>query len=167
LIPATIAEFFQIRDIKFGHYSQFIASGEVPASMFSENAPINRLKMDPCSDSTPITISVRNTDDRPHVFAAALIGPPPGADMKDYVAVDGQMYYWSFSVEPNMLTIYPVTSDVFSCNIRVSENLSDMSKDAKILFICDQIRKHFPVHDRELSTKESDELHRKSSGAIK
>jgi hypothetical protein len=171
LIPSTIAEFFQIMDIKIGPYSQFVASSEVPATTFSENAPINRLKMDPCPISGKITINVRNTDDRPHVFTAVIVGSPLGADMRDYVFVDSQSYYWGFSKDPNILTIYPVAGDVCSCRIRVSKNVFDLSKEDKESFICDCIKKHFKEvrSDEEAKARagEAADLLQKSSGPIR
>jgi len=171
LIPSTIAEFFQIRDIKIGPYSQFIAASEVPASAFSENAPINRLKMDPCPISGKITIDVRNTDDRSHVFTAVIVGSPLGADMRDYVFVDSQSYYWGFSKDPNILTIYPVAGDVCSCRIMVSKNVFDLSKEDKESFICGCIKKHFKEvrSDEEAKARsgEAADLLQKSSGPIR
>jgi hypothetical protein len=75
IIPAAVGVDFQVVDIKVGKNSQFSASGEVPAVVFSESAFGVRLKMDTCQVSMDVTISVRNTNAAQRNFTAAIIGP--------------------------------------------------------------------------------------------
>lgn len=75
VIPAAVGVDFQVVDIKVGKNSQFSASGEVPAVVFSESAFGVRLKMDTCQVSMDVTISVRNTNAAQRNFTAAIIGP--------------------------------------------------------------------------------------------
>jgi hypothetical protein len=75
VIPASVGVDFQVVDIKVGKNSQFSASGEVPAVVFSETSFGVRLKMDTCQVSMDVTISVRNTNAAQRNFTAAIIGP--------------------------------------------------------------------------------------------
>lgn len=166
LIPSSIAEFFQIIDIKIGPYSQFICSQEIPGSMFSENAPINRMEFDTCPVSTPVTIRIRNTDNRPHVFAAVIVGRPIRIDSLEGIGVDNVTYFWKFFENSNELTIYPVGIDIHSCSVVAPRNFSSMTEDDKKCFVREQIKKYIPVCTR-VPIDQLDELHRKSSGPIK
>lgn len=75
VIPASVGVDFQVVDIKVGKNSQFSASGEVPAVVFSETSFGVRMKMDTCQVSMDVTISVRNTNAAQRNFTAAIIGP--------------------------------------------------------------------------------------------
>jgi hypothetical protein len=75
IIPSSVGVDFQVLDIKVGKNSQFSASGEVPAVVFSETAFGVRLKMDTAQVSMDVTISVRNTNAAQRNFTAAIIGP--------------------------------------------------------------------------------------------
>jgi hypothetical protein len=75
VIPAAVGVDFQVADIKVGKNSQFSASGEVPAVVFSESSFGVRLKMDTAQVSMDVTISVRNTNAALRNFTAAIIGP--------------------------------------------------------------------------------------------
>lgn len=75
VVPASVGVDFQMVDIKVGKNSQFSASGEVPAVVFSETSFGVRLKMDTCQVSMDVTLSVRNTNAAQRNFTAAIIGP--------------------------------------------------------------------------------------------
>jgi hypothetical protein len=75
IIPGNVGVDFQVVDIKVGKNSQFSASGEVPAVVYSEAAFGVRMKMDTCQVSMDVTISVRNTNAAQRNFTAAIIGP--------------------------------------------------------------------------------------------
>jgi hypothetical protein len=75
VIPSAVGIDFQVVDIKVGKNSQFSASGEVPAVVFSETSFGVRLKMDTAQVSMDVTISIRNTNAAQRNFTAAIIGP--------------------------------------------------------------------------------------------
>ncbi len=75
VIPSAVGIDFQVVDIKVGKNSQFGASGEVPAVVFSETSFGVRLKMDTAQVSMDVTLSVRNTNAAQRNFTAAIIGP--------------------------------------------------------------------------------------------
>jgi hypothetical protein len=75
VIPSSVGIDFQVVDIKVGKNSQFSASGEVPAVVFSETSFGVRLKMDTAQVSMDVTISIRNTNAAQRNFTAAIIGP--------------------------------------------------------------------------------------------
>ena len=74
VVPAAVAAFFQITDVKVGKNSQFVSSGAVPAATFAETAFGVRLKMDTCQISQDLIIDVTNIDVAAHRFLAAMIG---------------------------------------------------------------------------------------------
>ena len=74
VVPAAVAAFFQITDVKVGKNSQFVSSGAVPAATFAETAFGVRLKMDTCQISQDLIIDVTNIDVAAHRFFAAMIG---------------------------------------------------------------------------------------------
>ncbi len=74
VVPAAVAAFFQITDVKVGKNSQFVSSGAVPAATFAETAFGVRLKMDTCQISQDLIIDVTNLDIAAHRFLAAMIG---------------------------------------------------------------------------------------------
>jgi hypothetical protein len=74
VVPAAVAAFFQITDVKVGKNSQFVSSGAVPAATFAETAFGVRLKMDTCQISQDLIIDVTNIDIAAHRFMASMIG---------------------------------------------------------------------------------------------
>jgi hypothetical protein len=77
VIPSTIAEHFEVTDIKVGKVSQMRSTQPVPATVFTEQTPyLGRmgLALDVCSPSMFITISVENKSKRARSFCGALIG---------------------------------------------------------------------------------------------
>jgi hypothetical protein len=145
LIPSYVANSFMIEDLKIGRNSQFIAACEVPAIMFSENFPITRMKMDPCPVSTPITLCLYNTCTERRLFEAIIVGAPIDADPDNITNVGDLRYYWKFSRNPSTLTIYPVIGDVVSHEIKIPQNVFDMTEHGRMMFIWECIKKHFPV----------------------
>lgn len=74
VVPAAVAAFFQITDVKVGKNSQFVSSGAVPAATFAETAFGVRLKMDTCQISQDLIIDVTNIDVAARRFLASMIG---------------------------------------------------------------------------------------------
>lgn len=74
VIPAAVAAFFQVTDVKVGKNSQFVSSGAVPAATFAETAFGVRLKMDTVQISQDLIIEVTNIDVAARRFLAAMIG---------------------------------------------------------------------------------------------
>jgi hypothetical protein len=74
VVPSDISLFFSIDDIIVGKNSQFVSSGPVPASTFSEVAVGVRLNLDTANVGNLISIRVRNIGPDPLVFRATLIG---------------------------------------------------------------------------------------------
>lgn len=74
VIPAAIAGFFIVNDLKIGKNSQFTASGALPAAVFSELSVGVALAMDAAQIAQDIVLSVTNTDVAAHRFIAAMIG---------------------------------------------------------------------------------------------
>jgi len=74
VIPAAIAGFFIVNDIKIGKNSQFTASGSLPAALFSELSVGVALAMDAAQIAQDIVLAVTNIDVAAHRFVAAMIG---------------------------------------------------------------------------------------------
>lgn len=74
VVPAAVAAFFQITDVKVGKNSQFVSSGAVPAATFAETAFGVRLKMDTVQISQDLIIDVTNIDVAARRFLASMIG---------------------------------------------------------------------------------------------
>jgi hypothetical protein len=74
VIPSDISLFFSLDDIIIGKNSQFVSSGAVPASAFSEVAVGVRLNLDTANVGNLISLRVRNIGPDPLVFRATLIG---------------------------------------------------------------------------------------------
>ena len=74
VVPSDISLFFSIDDIIVGKNSQFVSSGPIPASTFSEVAVGVRLNLDTANVGNLISIRVRNIGPDPLVFRATLIG---------------------------------------------------------------------------------------------
>lgn len=74
VVPSDISLFFSIEDIIIGKNSQFVSSGPVPASTFSEVAVGVRLNLDTANVGNLISIRVRNIGPDPLIFRATLIG---------------------------------------------------------------------------------------------
>jgi hypothetical protein len=74
VIPSDISLFFSIDDIIVGKNSQFVSSGPVPASTFSEVAVGVRLNLDTANVGNLISLRIRNIGPDPLVFRATLIG---------------------------------------------------------------------------------------------
>ena len=70
----SIAPFFQLEDVKIGKDSQLIASGAVPAEVFSNVSVGVGLKGDPAYPGIQISIIVTNISGAPAFFRGALIG---------------------------------------------------------------------------------------------
>jgi hypothetical protein len=74
LVPAAIASFFSIDDIKIGNRSQFVAAGPVPAEAFAPSAFGAALRMDTCQVSMEIILQVSNLSLAATDFRAAMFG---------------------------------------------------------------------------------------------
>jgi len=74
VVPSTIAAFFDITDVKIGQQTQFVASGALPATIFSEVGVGVRLKGDTANLGNTIVVSVTNNDVATQVFGGAIIG---------------------------------------------------------------------------------------------
>ena len=74
VVPSTIAAFFDITDVKIGQQTQFVASGALPATIFSEVGVGVRLKGDTANLGNTIVVSVTNNDSNTQIFGGAIIG---------------------------------------------------------------------------------------------
>lgn len=74
IVPAAVAVFFQIVDVKVGKDSQLVAAGNIPAATFAETAFGVRLKMDTVQISQDLILIVTNIDVANHRFQASMIG---------------------------------------------------------------------------------------------
>lgn len=74
VVPAAVAAFFQINDVKVGKNSQLVSSGAIPAATFSETAFGVRLKLDTVQVSQDLILIVVNIDVAARRFLAAIIG---------------------------------------------------------------------------------------------
>jgi hypothetical protein len=73
LIPAAIAENFEVIDIKINNVSQMSSPNAIPAGRFSENNS-HKMIMDICEESAIISIVARNIASYDSMFAAMAIG---------------------------------------------------------------------------------------------
>jgi len=74
LIPAKIARYFDIMDLKVGRNSQLVNSTRLPAEMFEKNAVGMRMKWETASVAQDITICVFNRSKYKRTFRASLVG---------------------------------------------------------------------------------------------
>jgi hypothetical protein len=75
VIDSTIAPFFRILDLKIGQNTQFVASGALPASIFSEVAVGVRLRGGTANLGNTIVLSAQNIDTvATRVLSGAIIG---------------------------------------------------------------------------------------------
>ena len=74
VVPAATAAFFQISDIRVGKNSQLVATGNIPAAIFSETSFGVRLKMDTCQVSQDLIVEAVNFDGAGHRFIAGMVG---------------------------------------------------------------------------------------------
>ena len=74
VVPAAVAAFFQISDVKVGKNSQLVSAGAIPAATFAETAFGVRLKMDTVQVSQDLILIVINIDVAARRFFAAIIG---------------------------------------------------------------------------------------------
>ncbi|MCC6215936.1 MAG: hypothetical protein IT376_13810 [Polyangiaceae bacterium] len=74
VIPSEIASRFIIIDVKVGNRSQFVSSGAVPATVFSEVGEAVSLRMDTAQVSQEIVIRVQNISGGAETFRAAMVG---------------------------------------------------------------------------------------------
>lgn len=74
VVPAAVAAFFQINDVKVGKNSQLVSAGAIPAATFAETAFGVRLKMDTVQVSQDLILLVTNIDVAARRFLAAMIG---------------------------------------------------------------------------------------------
>lgn len=74
VVPAAVAAFFQINDVKVGKNSQLVSAGAIPAATFAETAFGVRLKMDTVQISQDLILIVTNFDVAGHRFLASMIG---------------------------------------------------------------------------------------------
>jgi hypothetical protein len=73
LIPADIAENFEVIDIKINNISQISSRTAIPAIRFSENNS-HKMVMDICEKSATISIIARNIASVDSMFAAVAVG---------------------------------------------------------------------------------------------
>jgi hypothetical protein len=74
VIPSFVTPSFVIIDVKVGNRSQFVSSGAVPATVFSEVGEGVTLRMDTAQVSQEIVISVANITTTAAFFRAAMVG---------------------------------------------------------------------------------------------
>lgn len=74
VVPAAVAAFFQINDVKVGKNSQLVSAGAIPAATFAETAFGVRLKMDTVQISQDLILLVTNIDIAARRFLASMIG---------------------------------------------------------------------------------------------
>lgn len=74
VISSVIAPFFRVLDVKIGQETQFVASGALPATIFSEVAVGVRLKGDTANLGNTIVVSLQNIDAQTRTFSGAIIG---------------------------------------------------------------------------------------------
>jgi hypothetical protein len=74
-IPEDIAQDFLITDIKVGANSQFISTGCIPALLFSDEAVVERLRLDHLPTAKLLKISVTNQATGERQFKASVSGP--------------------------------------------------------------------------------------------
>lgn len=74
VIPSSIAGSFTIQDIKVGNTSQLVASGSLPAALYSELAVGTLQRFDTASPGIIISLAVTNTSAGALAFVAAMIG---------------------------------------------------------------------------------------------
>tara|TARA_R100001244_G_scaffold132394_1_gene108869 strand:- start:14648 stop:15295 length:648 start_codon:yes stop_codon:yes gene_type:complete len=74
VVPASLASFFLINDVKVGKNSQLVSAGAIPAATFSETAFGVRLKMDTVQISQDLIMLVTNIDVGAQRFLGAMIG---------------------------------------------------------------------------------------------
>lgn len=73
VFDSLVAPFFRILDLKVGQQTQFIASGAVPASIFSEVAVGMRLKGDTANLGNTVVLSLQNIDTVTRTAGGAII----------------------------------------------------------------------------------------------
>ena len=74
VVPSDIASDFGIVDCKVGNESQFVAGGEVPASVFSEVSIDTNVQFKTAEVGNQIILTVRNKSVNDLEFTAAMIG---------------------------------------------------------------------------------------------
>lgn len=74
VIDSAIATFFRILDLKIGQTTQFVASGALPATIFSEVAVGVRLRGDTANLGNTIVLSAQNIDANTRVLSGAIVG---------------------------------------------------------------------------------------------
>lgn len=74
VVPASVAAFFTIQDVRVGKNSQLVSAGAIPAATFSETAFGVRLKLDTVQISQDLILIVVNIDVAARRFLAAIIG---------------------------------------------------------------------------------------------
>jgi len=74
-IPPTVADNFQVVDVKVAGRRQLGSVGAVPASLFGCPSHNPCLKMDAALPSDLVSVEVVNTSDDEQVFQCALYGP--------------------------------------------------------------------------------------------
>lgn len=74
VIPSSIAPSFSIQDIKIGNQSQLVASGSIPAALYSELAVGARQRYDTANPGILISLTVTNNSAGPLLFSGAMVG---------------------------------------------------------------------------------------------
>lgn len=74
VVSSVIAPYFRVLDVKIGQETQFVASGALPATIFSEVAVGVRLKGDTANLGNTIVVSLQNIDTSTRTFSGAIIG---------------------------------------------------------------------------------------------
>jgi len=74
VVDSTIAPYFRILDLKIGQQTQFVASGALPATIFTEVAVGVRLKGDTANLGNTIIVSAQNISNATRVFGGAILG---------------------------------------------------------------------------------------------
>lgn len=74
VVSSVIAPFFNVLDVKIGQETQFVASGALPAQIFSEVGVGVRLKGDTANLGNTIVVSLQNIDTETRTFSGAIIG---------------------------------------------------------------------------------------------
>jgi hypothetical protein len=77
VVPSTIADHFDVIDIKVGYNSQLLSPGSIPAKQYTEKVPQSSEKVlcrDVCQPSVFHTVAVCNNSSKTQVFTGAMVG---------------------------------------------------------------------------------------------
>jgi hypothetical protein len=74
VIPATIAPFVTITDIKIGNQSQFVQAGDLPGEIFVQNSEMGMFDFDTAQTSQDVVVVVNNITGAAITFRSGFLG---------------------------------------------------------------------------------------------